>query len=94
MRRAARTDRNHTEIVDALRKAGCSVQSLAAVGKGCPDLLVARNGQLWLMEVKDGSKPPSARELTWDQILWHQAWNCPVYTVLSIEDALAIATVE
>ena len=39
MRRAARTDENHTAIVQALLDAGCSVQSLAAVGCGCPDLL-------------------------------------------------------
>lgn len=40
MRRAARTDANQTAIVEALRKCGASVQSLAAVGKGVPDLLV------------------------------------------------------
>jgi hypothetical protein len=27
------------------------------------------------MEVKDGSKPPSARELTEDQLTWHGAWR-------------------
>ena len=37
---APRVDRNHSEIVDALRQAGASVQSLVKVGDGCPDLLV------------------------------------------------------
>ena len=52
MRRAARVDGNHAEIVDSFKKLGCSVLSLAAVGKGVPDLLVATNGITWLVEVK------------------------------------------
>ena len=67
MRRAARTDDNHSEIVSALRGCGCLVQSLAAVGKGVPDLLVQRNDVLYLLEVKDGNKPPSRRLLTPEQ---------------------------
>jgi hypothetical protein len=39
-RRAAKVDANHSAIVEALRKVGCKVLSLAANGKGCPDLLV------------------------------------------------------
>jgi Holliday junction resolvase len=52
MRRASRVDGNHAEIVDCFKKLGCSVLSLAAVGKGVPDLLVAINGITWLVEVK------------------------------------------
>ena len=36
-RRAPRVDRNHAEVIDALRQAGASVQSLVKVGDGCPD---------------------------------------------------------
>jgi Holliday junction resolvase len=73
MRRAARTDANHAAIVDALRKAGAHVTSLAAIGDGCPDLLVGYRQRLYVLEVKDGTKPPSARELTADQVQWHAA---------------------
>ena len=52
MRRAARTDSNHLELVKAFRTLGCSVLSLAAVGKGVPDLLVSIKGITWLVEVK------------------------------------------
>lgn len=52
MRRASRVDGNHAEIVDSFKKLGCSVLSLAAVGKGVPDLLVAIKGITWLVEVK------------------------------------------
>jgi hypothetical protein len=75
MRQAAKTDRNQTEIVDALRRMGATVQSLAAVGKGTPDLLVGFEGETFLMEVKDGMKPPSARKLTPDQEVWHGNWT-------------------
>lgn len=89
MRRAARTDRNHEEIVEALRAAGASVQSLAAVGQGVPDLLVGFRSQTILMEIKDGSKPPSKRLLTEEQIRWHGAWRGgPLAVVDGVDAAL------
>jgi Holliday junction resolvase len=91
-RKYAKIDANQTEIVKALRQAGCSVQSLAGVGNGCPDLLVARNGFMWLMEVKDGAKCPSARKLTDDEIAWRQRWNASVHIVEGVEDALAMVS--
>lgn len=90
MRKAAKTDRNQAEVVDALRQVGASVQSLAATGKGCPDLLVGYRGINYLMEIKDGDKPPSARELTIDQTHWHSLWRGSVYVVKSVDEALKI----
>ena len=88
MRRAARTDRNQTEIVAALRKCGCTVQILAAVGAGCPDLLVGRCGDNYLLEVKDHAKPPSDRKLTPDQIEWHHTWRGQKAVVTNVIEAL------
>ena len=90
MRRAARIDGNHAAIVEALQKAGWLVQSLAAVGNGVPDLLVCSpDGELRVIEVKDGSKPPSKRELTTEQLAWHWRWRrARVRVVTSAEDAL------
>ena len=90
MRRRARTDGNHSEIVAALRAAGCSVQSLAALGSGVPDLLVGVAGRNLLVEVKNGRKPPSKRRLSPDEIQWHQQWAGQVITVASIDEALAV----
>jgi len=45
MRRTAKVDANHREIVDALRRIGAGVQSLAGVGNGVPDLLVYFRGE-------------------------------------------------
>lgn len=88
MRVRARVDRNHVEIVKALRKLGASVQSLASIGQGCPDLLIAYDHRLYLAEVKDGSRFPSERRLTEDEVEWHQNWKSQVHILESIEDAL------
>lgn len=86
VRRAARTDANHAEIVAAFRKLGCSVLSLAAMGKGCPDLLVAKHGQSLLVEVKDGAKPPSARTLTPDQEAFRRGWKGGIVVAIGLDD--------
>ena len=88
MRYAARVDKNQSEIVSALRAAGASVQSLAAIGKGVPDLLVSIRGVNLLMEIKDGNKPKSAQKLTEDQLKWHGTWQGPVCIVDGPEAAL------
>lgn len=75
MRRAAKIDANQEAVVSALRSAGAQVQSLAAVGKGVPDLLVKYQGTFYLIEVKDGRQPPSKRQLTTDQVKWHEEWK-------------------
>lgn len=95
MRRAAKVDANHAEVVDALRAAGCGVLSLAAVGKGCPDLLVHPPTypdcrMAVLMEIKDGAKPPSERKLTKAQVEFHRKWKGWIYTVTSVDEALDV----
>ena len=90
MRRAARIDANQPEIVAALRGVGAAVQPLHTVGKGCPDLLVSHRMTNYLIEIKDGAKPPSARRLTQDQLDWHDAWRAPVFVVSTIAEALAV----
>jgi hypothetical protein len=89
MRLHARIDSNQPAIVKALRAVGASVQSLADMGRGVPDLLVGWHGVNWLMEVKDGAKPPSARRLTPDEQQWHEHWRGQVVVVESTDDALA-----
>lgn len=91
MRRiAAKVDANQSAIVEGLRAIGAAVQPLHSVGKGCPDLLVSFDGSNHLIEIKDGSKPPSARTLTPDQIRWHRSWKAPVHVVTDLDSAIAI----
>lgn len=88
--RAAKIDRNQPEIVAALKRCGATVQSLASVGDGVPDLLVGYQGKTVLLEVKDGTKPPSQRQLTDDQIEWHVNWRGGACMVVNgVEEALA-----
>lgn len=92
MRRAAKVDATQAAIVQALRDAGCKVLSLAACGKGVPDLLVhqpdthpfVREPDLFLLEVKN----PAGRgtSLTPDQVKFHAEW--PVTVVTTPEEAL------
>jgi hypothetical protein len=85
---ARRTDDNHRQVVEALRKAGAWVHSTAALGGGFPDLLVCHRGRLFLLEVKDGLKPPSGRKLTPAESAFIQACPVEVHVVLSPADAL------
>ena len=86
-----RVDENQAQIVKELRQAGCTVQSLGAVGDGCPDLLVGclayRNH---LFEVKNPNKPPSKRRLTTEQVQWHNTWKGQVDVIETAEDALKL----
>lgn len=93
MRRAARTDANHTAIVEALLAMGCSVQSLAAVGVGCPDLLWGRAGFNGLIEVKNPEQKPSDRKLTDDQRKFHRAWRGSIDVVETAQEAITVVLV-
>jgi hypothetical protein len=88
----AKIDANHGDVVTALRSVGAGVQSLAMVGDGCPDLLVAFRNAWYVLEVKDGSKPPSHRTLTPAEQMWLLRFDelAPVYVVNSADEALEV----
>jgi hypothetical protein len=85
VRRAARTDANHSAVVGAFRACGCEVESLAGLGFGMPDLLVFHRStrRLILVEVKNPAQPPSGRKLTPMQKEWHERW--PVHVITDVE---------
>ena len=93
-KRYGKKDDNQDRIVSALRSSGCTVTTLASVGGGCPDLLVGRGGECgkggtnYLLEIKDGSKPPSKRKLTPDQVTWHSERRGQVAIFKKTEEAL------
>lgn len=90
MRRRGKVDRNHAEIVRALRDYGASVQTLAEIGEGCPDLLVGCGGDNFLMEVKDGLAKPSEQKLNECQKQWHSSWRGTVHVVKSAKEAIEL----
>ena len=83
-----RTDANQQKVIDALHDLGASVTSLADIGQGCPDLLVGWRELNFLLEVKDGNKPPSKRKLTPAESEWHDAWRGQVHIVYSGVEAV------
>ena len=90
MRRAARVDENQGLIVKALRACGATVRIITQ-GDGIPDLLVGYRGHTILMEVKDGNKPPSARQLTTAEQFFVDQWTGgKLFIVNSVEEALDV----
>lgn len=85
MRRAAKVDGNQSEIVKALRTAGCSVLVLSRVGQGCPDLLVARDGRNVLLEVKRRGK-----QLNDEQREFVRGWHGEMHRVETAVEAVGI----
>lgn len=72
----------------ALRGAGATVR-IVTQGDGIPDLLVGYNGFSILMEVKDGKKPPSRRQLTEAEQKFFDEWAGGLLVIVySAQDAL------
>ena len=71
-----------------LKQLGCSVQDLSKVGQGCPDLMVVMGEHTVCLEIKDGAKVASRRDLTPAQKEWHRNWKGKLHTVESIEKVL------
>lgn len=82
MRRRARTDRNHAEIVQALRQVGWHVFDTSRLGNGFPDLVIHRGGPVRLVELKDkGGALTAAQEL-----FIKTGW--PVTILRSVDEAI------
>jgi hypothetical protein len=84
-------DRNHQEIVQGLVKLGFSVLDLAAVGSGCPDILVgitADDGTKYnvLMEIKSDKG-----KLRPEQKSFIENWNGSTCVVRTLAEAEFIA---
>ena len=78
-----RVDRNHGEIVKALRKVGATVQSIAECGHGCPDILAGYHSVNYVLEVKDEDG-----ELTDAEYKWQGDWRGQCCTVYTVNEAL------
>ena len=94
MRRAAKVDENQSVIVKALRRIGCTVLITSQL-KNAFDLLVGYDGKLFIMEVKDGEKPPSQRKLSEGEQKCADDFervNVPYNVVNSIDEAVELVT--
>lgn len=90
MRRAAKVDDNQPQIVKALRRSGAYV-ILTSQLKNAFDLLVIYQGVIYIVEVKDGSKTKSRRQLTeGEEICRHgvESHGAKYHIIESVDDAL------
>ena len=90
MRYASKVDNNQKQIVTALRKLG-AVVLLTHQLKNCCDCIVYYRGKTYTVEIKDGSKPLSARKLTEGEQEFKakiESVGCTYWIIESIEDAL------
>ena len=89
MRRAAKVDQNQHPILQAAEQMGCTVVSLAQVGKGCPDALIGhaspRGRVNILIEIK-----ADKGTLTPEQVRFHREWRGQVAVVRCVNDLLAL----
>lgn len=92
MRHRARVDANQPDIVAVFRRHGFSVLHLHQIGHGCPDILIAKYGRSYLVEIKDGSQPFHKRKLTPDEEKFLLSWKGKAYVVCSVESAEELAT--
>lgn len=88
MRRAAKSDDNQPQIVKAFRQLGFSVAHTHTIGKGFPDIIVGRGGINTLIEIKDGKKVKSQKQLTADEKEFHENWKGHIIIIESVEDVI------
>lgn len=86
----SRKDANHGEIKAVFERLGCTVIDTHAIA-GALDMLVGVAGVSCLVEVKDGSKPPSARKLTDPEKKTIDEWRgFPCAIVTSTDEAVLL----
>jgi len=94
MRRACKIDRNQTEIVKALRKAGAFVLITSQL-KNSFDILAGFRGKLYAVEIKDGELPASKRKLTPGELKCKEGLESvgvTYHVINSVEEALEMIT--
>lgn len=85
MRKVARVDNNHKQIVTDLRKIGCSVWSTAQTGNGFPDIIVGIRNRNYLFEIKNDK---NKNKLTEDEQKFFEMWRGQSDVIDCVDDVL------
>lgn len=88
-RRAAKVDDNQSEVVKLFRKLGWCVLITSQL-KNCCDIIVSKNGRTVAVEIKDGSKPPSARKLSDGELEFRAKWKGEYALVETIDHVIEV----
>lgn len=96
MRGRAKKDKNHPEIVEALKGHGASVIDTSGLAHGMPDLILGYCGKTMLMEIKNTATYYGRKGLSKTQLEWKSKWvGGPYAVVTDIESAIrALKTME
>lgn len=84
--RAKKIDDNQNLIVRQLRRCGVSVAITSMVGNGFVDLVLGFRGRNYLIELKDGNKSASRKQLTDDEKDFFDSWNGQVNKAESFDE--------
>lgn len=85
-----RIDANQNLIVKQLRKIGASVAITSMMGKGFPDLVIGFRGKNFLIELKDGAKSKSRKELTDDERRFFITWKGQIEICENLDEILKV----
>ena len=88
-RYGSRVDVPQNAIAAALRSLGFTIQHLGKVRNGCPDMMVAKGGVNYLIEVKSPKETLSTAQRE-----WHAKWRGQVVILESVLGAVAWANRE
>ena len=86
---SGRVDGNHAAILAAARSFGWSALSIATVGGGAPDAVLAKGNRTYLIEIKDGD----SKTLTNAEQKFHTDWRGIVYVIRNLADLIALLEV-
>jgi hypothetical protein len=85
MRLRSKHDANSKEIIATFKASGCTVLDLQRVGGGCPDILVAIDGNSALVEIKT-----PVGKLTEGQMAFKDMWKGKLYVVRTCPEAINV----
>lgn len=89
--RIRKVDSNQKRVMQLCRQIpGVSVVTIHTLGKGVPDLILGYKGKNYLIELKDGAKSESRKQLTNDEKEFHDKWQGQICIAEGIEDILKL----
>ena len=82
----AKKDANHNDVQDMFTVHGFMTLDVSSLKCGF-DFIAWKHGQVFIVEVKDGKKPPSATKLTEKEIEAEKKYSGEYYVIFSSEQA-------
>jgi len=87
MKKHGRKDVNQKQLETVFKAYGFTTYDTSSLGDGFPDFIAGKDSNNYLIEVKDGSKPPSKQRLTPMEERFHRTWRGNVHVLNSEEQA-------